>query len=177
MKPTIFLGSLFVLLVLAACKGESPIDSAYDNPGSKTPVSSKVYFEAEFDGTAWKADFVQASQNVLGGTGSLVIGAETEGRVDNIGITMTSTSRIVAGSYTLGTVSPTVQIAITVGRESNSRAYSLYGTGALGTLVLSDVSGSTLEGTITATLKNPLNPTDSLVITNGRFKTDNYREF
>lgn len=174
----------FLIAVLAlslfACNKTDPRDDAYDNPGSTTPVSSTVYFEAELNGVAWSATTVLVAQNVIssGGltTGSLLFSGENGD--ESMGVTMTNRGRINEGTYEIVRQDSSDHFMNFL-YGSNDFAYSM----PLSTpdqknfIKIDKISGTNFEGTFGGILIEGLSGNDTIVITNGRFKSDNYGEF
>ena len=171
---------LILLTVIAtslfACNKVDPRGDAYDNPGAKTPANTNVYIEAEFDGTAWKAEEVVALQNVLsaGGQTAATLSIGGDKGDESIGFTMTSQGRIGEGTYaTVPTDSATYAISVLYGSSTFSFSMPLSTANQNNYIKIDKISGNTLQGTFGGIMVGYLTG-DTITITNGRFKTDNY---
>lgn len=174
LKSSMFLLLMSSLLV-AACKKERLDDLT---PGAKAPAGSNVWFRCKANGTAVEGTTLQVFQTNGSGTSTTLwsynlVAELGSGKYFNFLSQNLQGQKVATQTYDMSTTSS--QNIASVQYNDGSTTWVSSTGAALGTWTISRISGNSTEGHFSLTLRN-ITSTDSVVITEGTYSTNNYAE-
>jgi hypothetical protein len=170
---------VFCNLWLGACKKEKIDDDPSTTAGTKVPTGTQVWFRFKVGGTQTEATTLQVFQSNGGGTATTLwrytLNAELgSGKTFSIQAQNLQGQKVAAQTFDLSV--PSSQNNASVQYNDGSTTW-LSGSGsAPGTWTISKIEGSNTAGSFEFRLRSASSVSDSIMVTEGSYSTNNYGE-